>query len=99
MRDILFRLAHRLMSAAWEHAEAHPERLYLHISILQQLGLHKDARELLDTETGRFLCSRNLSCDHLRRDIMKAGGWHKEEADIAKERILEKRSAAPPSQI
>ncbi|KAH9981196.1 actin cytoskeleton organization protein [Lactifluus volemus] len=91
MRDILLKLAHRLMSASWEHAEVHPDRLYLYISILQQLGLHKDARELLETETGRFLCNRNLSCDHLRRDTMKAGKWQKEEAAIAEQRILEKR--------
>jgi N-terminal acetyltransferase B complex non-catalytic subunit len=99
MRDILLRLAHRLISAAWEHAEVHPDPLYLHTSILQQLGLYKDARELLDTETGRFLCNRNLSCDHLRRDVMKVGGWQKEEADIAEQRILEKRSATLPRQI
>ncbi|KAI0256800.1 actin cytoskeleton organization protein [Lactifluus subvellereus] len=91
MRDILLRLAHRLISASWEHSEVHPDRLHLHISILQQLGLHKDARELLDSETGRFLCTRNLSCDYLRRDIMKAGGWRKEESDIAEQRISEKR--------
>jgi N-terminal acetyltransferase B complex non-catalytic subunit len=99
MRDILLRLAHRLMSASWEHAEVHPDRLYLYISILQQLGLHKDARELLETETGRFLCNRNLSCDHLRRDTMKAGKWQKEEAAIAEQRILEKRLATPSYRI
>lgn len=99
MRDILLRLAHRLISASWEQTEVHPDRLYLYISILQQLGLHKDARELLDTETGRFLCTRNLSCDYLRRDIMKAGGWRKEESDIAEQRISEKRSAILLHQI
>ena len=92
MREILLKLAHRLILASWKPSEAHPDRLYLYITILQQLGLYKDARELLETESGRFLCSRNLACDHLRRDIMKAGGWQKEEAEVAEQRILEKRS-------
>ncbi|KAF8274920.1 actin cytoskeleton organization protein [Lactarius quietus] len=91
MREILLKLAHRLILASWKPSEAHPDRLYLYITILQQLGLYKDARALLETESGRFLCSRSLACDHLRRDIMKAGGWQKEEAEVAEQRILEKR--------
>ena len=93
MRDILLKLAHRLITASWKQVEVHPDRLYLHTSILQQLGLYTDARELLDTESGRFLCARNLSCDYLRREIMKAGGWKAEEGVIAEQRIVEKRSA------
>jgi hypothetical protein len=92
MRDILLKLAHRLMTASWKQVEVHPDRLYLHTSILQQLGLYVDARELLDTESGRFLCARNLSCDYLRREIMKVGGWQTEEGGIAEQRIVEKRS-------
>ena len=92
MREILLKLAHRLILASWKPSEAHADRLYLYITILQQLGLYKDARELLETESGRFLCSRSLACDYLRRDIMKAGGWPKEEAEVAEQRILEKRS-------
>lgn len=91
MREILLKLAHRLILASWKPTEAHADRLHLYVTILQQLGLYKDARELLETESGRFLCSRNLACDYLRRDIMKAGGWQKEEADVAEQRILEKR--------
>ena len=93
MRDILLKLAHRLITASWKQVEVHPDRLYLHISILQQLGLYEEARELLDTESGRFLCARNLSCDHLRREIMKAGSWQTEEGGIAEQRVVEKRSA------
>lgn len=93
MRDILLKLAHRLMAAAWKQVEVHPDRLYLYTSILHQLGLYKDARKLLDTESGRHLCARNLSCDYLRREIMKAGGWQTEEGDVAEQRIVEKRSA------
>jgi N-terminal acetyltransferase B complex non-catalytic subunit len=93
MRDILLKLAHRLITACWKQVEVHPDRLYLHTSILQQLGLYEDARELLGTESGRFFCARNLSCDHLRREIMKAGGWQMEEGGIAEQRIVEKRSA------
>jgi N-terminal acetyltransferase B complex non-catalytic subunit len=92
MRDILLKLAQRLITACWKQVEVHPDRLHLHISILQQLGLYEDARELLDTESGRFLCARNLSCDHLRREVMKAGGWQMEEGGIAEQRIVEKRS-------
>ncbi|KAI0006129.1 actin cytoskeleton organization protein [Russula compacta] len=91
MRDILLKLAHRLIVASWKQVEVHPDRLFLHTTILQQLGLYKDARELLETESGRFLCARNLSCDYLRREIMKVGGWQKEEGDIAEQRITEKR--------
>jgi len=93
MRDILLKLAHRLIVAAWKQAEVHPDRLYLYTTILRQLGLYEDARELLDTESGRFVCARNLSCDYLRREIMKVGGWQTEEGDIAEQRIVEKRSA------
>jgi hypothetical protein len=93
MRDILLKLAHRLITASWNQVEVHPDRLHLHTSILQQLGLYEDARALLDTESGRFLCARNLSCDYLRREIMKAGGWQTEEGGIAEQRIVEKRSA------
>lgn len=95
MRDILLKLAHRLIAASWKQVEVHPDRLYLYTSILQQLGLYEDARELLNTESGRFLCARNLSCDYLRREIMKAGGWQTEEGVIAEQRIVEKRSAIP----
>ncbi|KAI0302144.1 N-acetyltransferase B complex non catalytic subunit-domain-containing protein [Russula brevipes] len=90
MRDILLKLAHRLIAASWKQTEVHPDRLYLHTIILRQLGLYKDARELLDTETGRVLCPRNLSCDYLRREIMKSGGWQTEEGVIAEQRIIEK---------
>jgi N-terminal acetyltransferase B complex non-catalytic subunit len=92
MREILLKLAHRLVLSSWKPLEANADRLCLYITILQQLRLYKDARELLETESGRFLCSRSLACDYLRRDIMKAGGWQKEEAEVAKQRILEKRS-------
>ncbi|KAH9996784.1 actin cytoskeleton organization protein [Russula vinacea] len=91
MRDILLKLAQRLITACWKQVEVHPDRLHLHISILQQLGLYEDARELLNTESGRFLCARNLSCDHLRREVMKAGGWQTEEGGLAEQRIVEKR--------
>jgi len=92
MRDILLKLAHRLIVAVWKQAEVHPDRFYLYTTILHRLGLYKDARELLDTESGRFVCARNLSCDYLRREIMKAGGWQTEEGDIAEQRVVEKRS-------
>jgi N-terminal acetyltransferase B complex non-catalytic subunit len=90
MREILLKLAHRLILASWKPSEAHADRLHLYITILQQLGLYKDARELLETDSGRFLCSRSLACDYLRRDVMKAGGWQKEEAEVAEKRIVEK---------
>lgn len=93
MRGILLKLAHRLITASWKQVEVHPDRLYLYTSILQQLELYEDARELLDAEPGRFLCARNLSCDYLRREVMKAGGWQTDEGGIAEKRIVEKRSA------
>ena len=92
MREILLKLAHRLILASWKPSEAHADRLYLYVTILQQVGLYKDARELLETDSGRFLCSRSLACDYIRRDVMKAGGWQKEEAEVAEQRIVEKRS-------
>jgi N-terminal acetyltransferase B complex non-catalytic subunit len=93
MRNILLKLAHRLIAATWKQAEVHPDRLYLHTSILQQLELYKNARELFETESGQFICARNISCDYLRREIMRAGGWQAEEGAIADQRIVEKRSA------
>ncbi|KAI0054150.1 hypothetical protein FA95DRAFT_1579189 [Auriscalpium vulgare] len=91
MRDLLFKLAHRLVTSAWNFTELHADRLYLHVSILKALNLYDDAQTLLESEQGQAICSRSLACDELRREIWKAKGLLQEEGKIAEERIVEKR--------
>lgn len=84
---MLYKLAHRLIQSVWTPTEGNPDRLYLHIYILRQLGLYDDACTLLDSDQGKTLCSRSLACDEIRREISKATGRSKEEGEKAKERI------------
>jgi len=90
MRQILYKLAHRLLSSASSSPLGNTDRFYLHLTILKELSLLDDAAALLDTEVGQMICTANLSCNELRRDIMHLRGLSKEEGERAERLILEK---------
>ncbi|THH20680.1 hypothetical protein EW146_g718 [Bondarzewia mesenterica] len=90
MREILFKLAHRLLQTAWGPLESNADRLHLYLSLLHELRLSDEARTLLESEQGKAICSRSLACDELRRDIWKLNGWLKEEGKTAEKRISNK---------
>jgi len=89
VRVILFKLAHRIVTSVWKPTELNADRLYVYITILRALELWDDARALLESEQGKSICSRNLTCDEIRRDIWRINGWLTEEAHIAEQRIVE----------
>ncbi|KAI0322196.1 N-acetyltransferase B complex non catalytic subunit-domain-containing protein [Amylostereum chailletii] len=92
MREVLYKLAHRLLASVWKSTEMNPDRLYLYLSILRKLEMYDEAKTLLESEQGQIICSKSLSCDELRRDIWKANGWLLEEGERAKQRIVNEKN-------
>ncbi|KAJ8078904.1 mitochondrial distribution and morphology [Marasmius tenuissimus] len=90
MKTLLFKLAHRLITSAPRPSSLTSERFYLHLTILRELELYDEAATLLDSEAGRAYCATNLSCNELRRQIMKARGQIKEEGERAEKLIRDK---------
>ncbi|EIW85127.1 actin cytoskeleton organization protein [Coniophora puteana RWD-64-598 SS2] len=90
MRTLLYKLAHRQVASSPSPSYLSAERFYLHLSILQELQLYDEANKLLESEIGKSICSTSLPCNYLRRQIWRARGLYKEEAERAKDLILEK---------
>ena len=90
MRELLYKLAHRLLTSAWNPLEMNADRFHLYLSLLLELQLYDEARAVLESDQGKSICSRSLACDELRRDIWKAKGWLKEEGEAAEKRISDK---------
>ncbi|KXN86896.1 N-alpha-acetyltransferase 25, NatB auxiliary subunit [Leucoagaricus sp. SymC.cos] len=90
MREILYKLAHRLIVSSPTPSYINSERFHLHLSILLKLDLIDDAHKLLDSQVGKNICATSLSCNELRREVWKRKGLVKEEGEIAKALILEK---------
>ncbi|KAK7054789.1 mitochondrial distribution and morphology [Paramarasmius palmivorus] len=90
MKTILYKLAHRLITSSPRPSTLHPDRFYLHLKILRELGLYDEAATLLDSDAGRLYCATNLSCNELRRDIAKDRGLLKEEGERAEGLIRDK---------
>jgi len=89
MQEVLYKLAHRMISSAWKPMDGNADRLYLYLMILRQLNMHDEATTLLKSEQGRIICDRSLICDELRRDLMKAGGALESEGELAQTRIVD----------
>ncbi|VDB83056.1 unnamed protein product [Peniophora sp. CBMAI 1063] len=89
MRDILYKLAHRVISNAWKATEPTAERLYLYLRVLRELKLHEEALELLKSEVGQILCARSLACDEMRRFILQDSGAIAEASETSKKRIAD----------
>ena len=87
MRELLYKLAHRLIASSPTPSYQNSDRFYLHLSVLRELGHLDDAYRLLDSDIGKAICATSLSCDELRRDIWRLRGMTKEEGVLAEERI------------
>lgn len=91
MRELLFKLAHRIIISSSSPSYTSPDRLYLHLSILRELNLLDDAHALLDTDIGKAICATSLSCNEIRREIWRSRGMMKEEGILAEARITERK--------
>ncbi|KAE9409642.1 actin cytoskeleton organization protein [Gymnopus androsaceus JB14] len=90
MRTLLYKLALRLITSSSTPSYAHPDRFHLHLTILRELSEYDEAMTLLETPAGRNICETNLSCNEIRRDIMRLRGALEEEGKRAEQRIVEK---------
>lgn len=93
LRELLYKLAHRLVVSSPTPSYVNSERFHLHLSILLKLDLIDDAHKLLDSPVGRNICATNLSCNELRREVWKLKGLIQEEGGSAKGLILDKEYA------
>ena len=87
MRDVLYKLAYRLMTSIWKPLEPNPERLYLYLTILRKLKLRDESKTLIEHPHSQLVFSKSLSCPALRRDIYQANGWLADEGPQARKRI------------
>ncbi|KAG6898362.1 hypothetical protein C0992_009037 [Termitomyces sp. T32_za158] len=90
MKTILYKLAHRIVMSSPTPSYQSNDRFHLHLSILQELELYDDAHKLLDSDTGRAICSTSLSCNEIRRNIWRKRGMILDEGKLATRRISEK---------
>ncbi|KAI0362109.1 actin cytoskeleton organization protein [Trametes cingulata] len=89
LRTVLLKLAHRLLSSSATPSFYNADRFHLHVTVLRELGLYDEAYEMVESETGKIVCSGNLACDELRREIWKLKGLAKEAGERAEKRIVE----------
>ncbi|KAJ3842483.1 actin cytoskeleton organization protein [Lentinula raphanica] len=90
MRSLLYKLALRLITSAPTPSSVHSDRFYLHLTILRELLEYDEAMTVLETPAGRNICETNLTCNEMRRDIMKLRRAIEVEGKRAEQRILEK---------
>jgi N-terminal acetyltransferase B complex non-catalytic subunit len=91
MRELLFKLAHRLVTSSPTPSYISSERFYLHLTILKELKLWDEANTLLVSNIGQKLCAASLICDEIRREIWKLRGLSKEEGEKAQVKITESK--------
>lgn len=91
MKELLYKLAHRIITSTPKPTYHHPDRMYLYLTILRELGLLDDAHQVLDSDIGKTICATSLSCNEVRRDIWRLRGMTKEEGILAEARILERK--------
>lgn len=91
MQSILFKLAHRLLTASPNLSFMTADRLYFHLSVLKELELWEEVDALMESKVGKMISSTSLVCEEIRREIAQARGLWVEEGERAKEQILDKR--------
>lgn len=91
MRMLLYKLAHRIITSSPTPSYLNADRFHLHLSILQQLELYDDAHKLLSSDVGKNICATSLSCNEIRRDIWRLLGLTREEGELARQKIVEKK--------
>jgi N-terminal acetyltransferase B complex non-catalytic subunit len=89
MATVLYQLSHRLITSSPTPSYHSGDRFYLHLCILRKLSLFDEARKLLDSPVGRAICSTNLYCDEVRREISRLSGHLLEEYERARQLIAE----------
>ncbi|KAI0780924.1 actin cytoskeleton organization protein [Trametes elegans] len=89
LRTVLLKLAHRLVSSSATPSYYNADRFHLHVTVLRELGLYDEAYEMVESDTGKIVCSTNLSCEELRREIWSLKGLTKEAGEFAEKRILD----------
>lgn len=87
MRNLLYKLANRLIATSPSPTHLSSDRFHLHISILRELELYDEAHRLLDSDIGKHICATSLLCNEVRRDIWRQKGLLKEEAAMALTRV------------
>jgi N-terminal acetyltransferase B complex non-catalytic subunit len=92
MRSLLYKLAHRIITSSPTPSYLNADRFHLHLSILRQLELYDDAHKLLSSDVGMNICETSLSCNEIRRDIWRLRGMTRDEGDLARRRIVDKKS-------
>ncbi|KIJ41164.1 hypothetical protein M422DRAFT_31798, partial [Sphaerobolus stellatus SS14] len=86
-RSMLFGLSLRLIETAQTSSFTTPDRFYLHLSILFEMGRLSEAHKLLSTPAGQHLCATSLVIDEVRSQVaVKRNVW-KAEGELAKERL------------
>ena len=90
MRSLLYKLAHRLLESCSVPSFLSAERFCLHLSILQELQMLQEAQTLVDSDIGKAICSSNLVCNHMRREIWRLQGRTSDEGQRAESMILKK---------
>ena len=91
MQSILFKLAHRLLTASPNLSFMTADRLYFHLSVLKELELWDEVDALMESKVGKMISSTSLICEEIRREIAQARGLWVEEGERAQEQILDKR--------
>lgn len=99
MRTLLYKLAHRIVTSSPTPSYLNADRFHLHLSILRELELYDDAHKLLSSEVGKSICATSLSCNEIRRDIWRARGMTRDEGELAKQRIVNKKSDMMQPQV
>ncbi|TRM57612.1 N-acetyltransferase B complex non catalytic subunit-domain-containing protein, partial [Schizophyllum amplum] len=90
MKPILFKLAAKLLEQSPNPSFVSADRFHLHLAVLKETADWEAANKLLDTDVGRAICDTNLSCNELRREIIRAQGKLREEGIAAEARIGDK---------
>ena len=89
MKTLLYKLAHRLVTSSPSPSYLTADRFHMHINILKELELYDEATTLLESDIGKTICSTSLACDQTRREIWRCRGLFKDEAERAKQKILD----------
>ncbi|TDL21521.1 actin cytoskeleton organization protein [Rickenella mellea] len=90
-RPILFQLAHRLLLTTPVPPTATADRLHLHVTVLRELSLYDEARQLLETTVGKAIVKTSIVVDELRREVAVESGRWKEEGREAARRLVEEK--------
>ena len=90
MRSLLYKLAHRLLESCSVPSFLSAERFCLHLSVLQELQMLEEAQTLVDSDIGKAICSANLVCNQMRREIWKLQGRTSDEGQRAESMILKR---------